>query len=78
LSKEERALLRLPGGLLVEKVEMAAARAGLRAGDLLLNMNGRALDSVEQVSGILRRKPDIVALLVQRGAERNFIAVELR
>jgi serine protease Do len=65
------------GGLLVDGVAGSAARAGLMPGDVLLAINGVSLTSVEQVQGVMSKKPKRVALLILRGDYRIFVPVEL-
>jgi serine protease Do len=64
-------------GLLVEQVGGAAARAGLRPGDILLALNGQPVTGVEQIRRVLEGKPRHVALLIQRDAQRIFVPVNL-
>jgi len=68
---------RLEHGLLVEEVKGAAARAGVRPGDVVLSLNGQPIDSVEQVRAALAGKPKHVAMLIQRNDRQVFVPVEL-
>lgn len=77
LTREELTRAGLPGGLLVEHVGGAAARANLMPGDVLLAINGVPLKTLEQIQQVLADKPKVVALLVLRGKERLFVPVEL-
>lgn len=77
LTRDELAKAHLPNGLLVEGVAGAAARAGLLPGDVLLDINGTPLKSVDQVKAIMEKKPKSVALLVLRDGDRIFVPVEL-
>lgn len=77
LTRSEQAIARVPGGLLVESVSGAAARAGLEPGDVLLAINGVSLKSVDQLRSVIDKKPKSVALLVLRDGERIFVPVEL-
>lgn len=56
-----------------------AARAGLRAGDDLVKLDGQPLTSIADVSWVLHHAPDAGALPVQfvRGAERLTATLEL-
>lgn len=77
LTRDELSKTHLQGGLLVEGVAGAAARAGLLPGDVLLDINGTPLKSVDQVKAVLEKKPKGVALLVLRDGDRIFVPVEL-
>ena len=44
---------------------------------MLLAINGRPVQSVEQVKGVLAGKPKSVALLVQRQGEKIFVPVNV-
>ena len=77
LTRDEKAQLKLKSGLLIEAVTGIAVRAGLLPGDLLLSINGAAVDTLEQVSDVLKKQPKNLALLIQRGTERSFVPLEL-
>ncbi|WP_296000375.1 Do family serine endopeptidase [Rugamonas sp.] len=77
LDPAERSQSGIAGGLLVEEAGGAAASAGVQAGDVLLSVNGRAVNSVEQVRAVVAGSDKSVALLIQRGDERIFIPVRL-
>jgi len=77
LSPAERAQVKLDHGLVVEDADGPAARAGVQAGDVLLAVNGKPVDSPEEVRGLLKGKPKNVALLIERNGERIFVPVRL-
>ena len=77
LTRDEQAQANLQGGLLVEGVGGAAARAGILIGDVLLAINGVPLKSMDQIRNLMDKKPKNVALLVLRNGERLFVPVEL-
>jgi len=77
LTREEQSRAYLPGGLLIEGVAGPSARAGLLPGDVLLAINGVAVNSVNQVRRLMEKKPKSVALLILRDGDRIFVAVEL-
>jgi serine protease Do len=77
LSAEERKAIKVDQGLVVESASGAAARAGIEAGDVLLAINGKPVQSIEQVKSVLQGKPKSVALLVQRDGEKIFVPVNL-
>ena len=75
LTREERRAARVEQGMVVENVTGAAARAGIEPGDLLLAINGKPVQSIEQVRSAMSGKPRSVALLVQRDGEKLFVPV---
>jgi serine protease Do len=77
LTPDERKENRGKGGLLVEDVSGAAARAGIQAGDLLLAFNGNAVKSVEELRDHVSKAGKRVALLIQREGQQLFVPVEL-
>ena len=77
LSPAERSSAQVEAGLVVEDVAGAAAEAGIQPGDVVLSANGRPVGDVEQLRSIVAAAKNHVALLVQRGAARIFVPVEL-
>ncbi len=77
LTRDERREAKLDSGLVVEGVDGAAARAGIQAGDVLLAINGKPVQSIDQLKSVLSAKPKSVALLVQRDGEKIFVPVKL-
>lgn len=77
LTRDEQATAHLQGGLLIEGVADPSARAGLVPGDVLLAINGVAVNSVDQVRRLMDKKPKAVALLILRDGDRIFVPVEL-
>ena len=65
------------GGLVIEQVAGAAARAGVEAGDVLLAINGTPVSSTEQARAAVARADKSVALLIQRGEDKIFVPVRL-
>jgi serine protease Do len=77
LSKDEARSVGGVIGLVVEEVDGPAARAGITAGDLLLAINGRPVQSAEQVREVVAKSGKSVALLIQRGDSKIFVPVKL-
>ncbi|MEP7299041.1 MAG: Do family serine endopeptidase [Burkholderiales bacterium] len=77
LTKDERRQSGIEEGMVVENVAGPAARAGIEAGDVLLAINGKPVQSIEQVRSVLAGKPKSVALLVQRDGDKIFVPVNL-
>ncbi len=77
LDQMEKRQSGIPGGLLIEDAGGAAANAGIQPGDVLLSVNGLAVNTVDQVRQVVDKSGKSVALLIQRGDERIFIPVRL-
>jgi serine protease Do len=77
LTPEEHEQIDSEAGLLVQRASGAAALAGIEAGDVVLNANGKPVKSVEQLRSIVEKSGRHVALLVQRGNARIFVPVAL-
>ena len=77
LSVEERKRIDGKSGLVVQNVTGAAARAGIRPGDVILSVNGEPVGSAEQLRSLVSKASKRVALLVQRDDARLFVPVDL-
>ena len=75
LTEPQRKELKIAGGVLVENAQGAAARAGIRKGDVILAVNNQDVKSVEQFNQLMSQldKGRIVALLVRRGANSLYV-----
>ncbi|MBT9493757.1 MAG: Do family serine endopeptidase [Paucibacter sp.] len=77
LNKDENRALGGAPGMLIEDAAGPAARAGINAGDVLLAINGRPVQSAEQVREVVAKAGNLVALLIQRGDSKIFVPVKL-
>jgi serine protease Do len=77
LTPEERQQAGVTGGLIVEQSEGHAAEAGIQPGDVVLSVDGAAVQSVQQLRKIVEGHDKQVALLIQRGNARLFVPVNL-
>ena len=77
LTDAQRRELKLKGGVRVEAVEGAAARAGLREGDVLLSLDNTEVTGVKQFEALVAKvdKTKAVPVLVRRGESVNFLIV---
>ncbi|WP_028995613.1 DegQ family serine endoprotease [Azonexus hydrophilus] len=81
LSAEQRRALRIDGGLVIEEVRGAAARAELRQGDIIIALIHRGstteLKSAEQFNKLLAQldRNTNVTLLIRRGEMQTFVTV---
>ncbi len=79
LSDVQRKELKVEHGVMVGEVQGAAARAGMRKGDVILAVNNQDVKSVEQFNQMMGQfdKGRIVALLVRRGANSLYVPFRL-
>jgi len=77
LTPEEARQIGGKGGLVVENATGAAARAGIRRGDVVLSVNGEPVANVEQLRALVAKASKRVALLIQRGDAKLFVPVDL-
>ena len=77
LTRDERREAEIDHGLLVQGVRGAAQRAGISAGDVVLAINGRPVETVQDLQRVLSDKPKSVALLIWREGQRLFVPVPL-
>ena len=75
LTDAQRKELKVEGGVLVENAQGAAARAGIRRGDVILGVNNQDVKSVDHFRELMGQveKGRIVALLVRRGANSLYV-----
>jgi serine protease Do len=79
LTDAQRRELKAESGVLVGEVQGAAARAGMRRGDVILAVNNQDVKTVEQFNQLMAQfeKGRIVALLVRRGANSLYVPFRL-
>lgn len=79
LSDAQRKELKIEAGVLVGEVQGAAARAGMRKGDVIVAVNNQDVKSVEQFNQVMGQfeKGRIVALLVRRGSNSLYVPFRL-
>jgi len=77
LSPEEQRQAEVNGGVVVQEVAGAAARAGIQPGDIVLSVNGERITSTEQLRSLVGKAGKRIALLVERGDARIFVPVDL-
>jgi serine protease Do len=77
LTADESSQSGIAAGLLVERAQGAAARAGIQAGDVVLAVDGVAVRNAEQLQSMVEKHQGTVALLIQHGDARIFVPVQL-
>ena len=77
LTDAQRRELKIKGGVRVETVDGAAARAGLREGDVILSLDNTEISSVKQFDALVAKldKARAVTVLVRRGDSVNFLII---
>ncbi|WP_346777935.1 trypsin-like peptidase domain-containing protein [Paraburkholderia sp. Ac-20340] len=78
LSEDERRSSGLPLGLMVDASSGAAARAGVRPGDIVLSLNDTLIETHEQAMALESKATRSMALLIQRNNARSFVDVKLQ
>jgi len=75
LTDAQKGELKVNGGVLVENVQGAGQRAGVRRGDVILAINNQDVKSVEQFNQVMGQfeKGRIVSLLVRRGTNSHYL-----
>jgi serine protease Do len=78
LNDAQKRELRLRGGVRVEAVDGAAARAGLREGDVILSMDNTEIADVKQFNQLAQKaeKAKAVSVLVRRGEAVNYLVIK--
>ena len=77
LSPDEKKSNDLASGVVVENAGGAAARAGVRPGDVIVAVNNTPVQNVDELKGLIAKSGKTVALLIQRGEARIFVPVNL-
>ena len=77
LQPQEKRESGIASGLLIEGVSGAASAPGLQAGDVLLAINGKPIDSIADAREAAAKSDKAAALLVQRGEMKIYVPVRL-
>ena len=77
LSEAQKRDLKLKGGVRVDAVEGAAARAGLREGDVILSVDNTEITDLRQFATVAAKveKSRAVSVLVRRGEWVNYLVI---
>lgn len=80
LTAEQRQQTHVDGGILVQSVgEGAAAKAGIRPGDIILKLNGRDIKNINQFLKVVKSLPENkwIRVLIQRGESPRFLPLKI-
>ena len=77
ISEAKRKELKIDRGVLIEAVEGAAARAGLRVGDVIMSLLNTDISNAKQFADLVAKldKNKIAALLVRRGESSQYVTI---
>ena len=77
LSDVQKRELKVRGGVVVDAVDGAAARAGLREGDVILSVNNSEVSDAKQFNALVAKadKNRPISLMVRRGDWVNYLVV---
>jgi len=64
-------------GLVVVDVEGAALRAGIREGDLVLQVNGVSVSTIEDIRNQLKNVDESVAILIERNKRKTYVPIPI-
>jgi S1-C subfamily serine protease len=78
LTDDERRSTGLPQGLMVDDASGTAASAGIKAGDVVLSLNGTLIASQDELASLASKAGKKAALLIQRNHARSFVTVDLK
>jgi serine protease Do len=78
LTEAQKREFKLRGGVRVEAVDGAAARAGLREGDLILSVDNTEITGVKQFQTLIAKleKAKLINMLVRRGNAVSFVLLK--
>lgn len=77
LSETQRKELKVDGGVIVDASDGAAARAGLRAGDVILRLNNTDVKDAKQFNALVAKlePKKLAVVLVRRGEASQFVPI---
>jgi serine protease Do len=78
LTREQKSILKISNGVLVEEVTGPAARAGIQSGDVIVAVNNQEVNTAEELARLVNdtsRKS--AALLVKRGESAHYVSLRL-
>jgi serine protease Do len=78
LTREQKGILKISNGVLVEEASGPAARAGIQSGDVIVAVNNQEVNTPDELARLVNdtaRKS--AALLVKRGEDAHYVSLRL-
>jgi len=78
LTREQKSILKISNGVLVEEATGPAARAGIQSGDVIVAVNNQEVNTPDELARLVNdpaRKS--AALLVKRGEDAHYVSLRL-
>jgi serine protease Do len=78
LTREQKSILKISNGVLVEDASGPAARAGIQSGDVIVAVNNQEVNTPDELARLVNdttRKS--AALLVKRGEDAHYVSLRL-
>lgn len=78
LTREQKSILKISSGLLVDEASGPAARAGIQTGDVIVAINNQAVNTPEELAKLVNdttRKS--AAMLIKRGQDAHYVSLRL-
>ena len=77
LTPEEQSKAEIKGGVVIEEVAGAAAKAGIQPGDIVLSIKGEPINDATQLRALVAKAGKNIAVLIERGDARIFVPVAI-
>jgi serine protease Do len=79
LTEAKRRELKIEGGVMVENAQGAAARAGIRRGDIILSINNQVVSGIDNLFELMNQvdKGSIIALRIRRGNNSLYVPFQI-
>ncbi|OYY94754.1 MAG: protease Do [Hydrogenophilales bacterium 28-61-23] len=78
LTREQKSILKITNGVLVDEATGPAARAGIQSGDVIVAVNNQGVNTPDEVALLLNdTSRNTAALLVKRGEDAHYVSLRL-
>jgi serine protease Do len=78
LTREQKSILKIPNGVLVDEASGPASRSGIQSGDIIVAVNNQGVNTPDELAQLLNdRTRTTAALLVKRGEDAHYVSLRL-